>query len=705
VTPLERVQQALEQVGSKKQGATNWTCPAHNDTRASLSLSRGRDDRALVRCHAGCELDAILDALGLQKTDLFPERPAKAEIVATYDYTDEGGKLLYQVVRFEPKQFRQRRPDGAGGWTWNLKDTRRVLFHLPRLREAIAGDLPVYLVEGEKDVLALERVGVAATTAPMGAGKWRREYTAALAKATIVVVRDRDEAGAAHAAQVAGELVRVGCDVTVVEAAKGKDAADHLGAGLAVADFLPVSEGAEQTTVSDLIATLQSYLHLDDQGYVWFSLAVAVSGFAFDGEPLWGMLVGPSSSGKTEAIRMLGNVAGFIDDLTASSLMSWTKGKDPKPTGVLYRIADPGVVTIGDFSTVLAMSNKGQKDQLFAMLRRVYDGAVTRDLGTAKQQLRWRGRLTILAASTPIIDDYSSHADSLGPRWLYYRLPSRSTEAKRLQARAARIPATEGRERAAAQTEAIVAKAVERARALGDVPDRLADFLHDVAIVCCYGRAGVPRSGYGRREITGLATPEEPARLNKQLTQLVRALIALGATGVRATSIARRAALDSIPQARRRCLELLATDLEMSVSEIAREIGCDRKVARFALEDLAAAGLLSWPDNYDTEEETGGRGEDRWVPRNWKLDGPDAPLVKWVLGVSIDEILAGQPWDEKVVGVGEEGEREPRAREAHAYTSHFSSQGPPAVTEPVDDPDVDPGSLFDPPGDPRRHGR
>jgi hypothetical protein len=402
---------------------------------------------------------------------------------------------------------------------------------------------------------------------------------------------------------------------------------------------------------------------------------------------------------------MLGNVAGFIDDLTASALMSWTKGKDPQPTGVLYRVPDPGVVTIGDFSTVLATSNKGQKDQLFAMLRRVYDGAISRDLGTAKKQLRWHGRLTILAACTPIIDEYASHADSLGPRWLYYRLPSRSTEAKRLQARAARIPATEGRNRAAAQTEALVAVAVERAKGLGDVPDRIADFLHDIAIVCCYGRAAVPRTGYGRREITGLATAEEPARLNKQLTQLVRALLALGASTERAVSIARRAALDSIPQTRRRCLELLATGLEMSVSEMAREIGCDRKVARFALEELAAAGVMNWPDNYDAEEEGTARDENHWAPRNWKLDGPDAGLITWVISASIDSILAGQPWDEKVDGYGEEGEREHAREGEFVHPSQLSSQGPPPVMEPLDDPEGDPSGLFDPPKDPRRHSR
>lgn len=56
-----------------------------------------------------------------------------------YDYVEEGGKLLFQVVRFEDKSFRQRRPDGRGGWIWKLDDTRRVLYQLPRMMEAVQG--------------------------------------------------------------------------------------------------------------------------------------------------------------------------------------------------------------------------------------------------------------------------------------------------------------------------------------------------------------------------------------------------------------------------------------------------------------------------------------------------------------------------------------------------------------------------------------
>ena len=79
-------------------------------------------------------------------------RNGRAEIVATYDYVDEGGTLLFQVIRRADKTFAQRRPDGVGGWVWKLNGTRRVLYRLPTLLAALADGREVYVVEGEKDV-------------------------------------------------------------------------------------------------------------------------------------------------------------------------------------------------------------------------------------------------------------------------------------------------------------------------------------------------------------------------------------------------------------------------------------------------------------------------------------------------------------------------------------------------------------------------
>lgn len=166
-------------------------------------------------------------------------REAPATNQETYDYVDAVGRLLYQVVRLSGKQFRQRRPAPDGSWLWNLHGVTRVLYRLPAVLEAAAGDDPIYVVEGEKDVHAVERAGATATTNPGGAGKWRAEYATVLhGAAEVVIVADNDPPGIAHARQVAASLN--GVPHTLVRAAAGKDVSDHLAAGHPLTGLLPL---------------------------------------------------------------------------------------------------------------------------------------------------------------------------------------------------------------------------------------------------------------------------------------------------------------------------------------------------------------------------------------------------------------------------------------------------------------------------------
>lgn len=148
----------------------------------------------------------------------------RAKVTATWAYTDEAGKRLYEVQRvedgtFDPetkkpnKTFRQRHHDPkdpaakSDGWVWSLKGVRRVLYRLPAVLEAVKAGRTIYLVEGEKACDAAVKLGLDATTAGMGAGKWDDGYTAALTGADVVVVPDNDDQGENHA-QVVGAALR-----------------------------------------------------------------------------------------------------------------------------------------------------------------------------------------------------------------------------------------------------------------------------------------------------------------------------------------------------------------------------------------------------------------------------------------------------------------------------------------------------------------
>jgi putative DNA primase/helicase len=110
--------------------------------------------------------DWLRSELGIEAEP--PKKNEKSRIVATYDYCDERGGLLFQVCRFDPKDFRQRRPDSRNGWEWKVKGTRQVPYLLPALVGAPADTL-ILIPEGEKDVDNLVKLGLVSTCNPGGA--------------------------------------------------------------------------------------------------------------------------------------------------------------------------------------------------------------------------------------------------------------------------------------------------------------------------------------------------------------------------------------------------------------------------------------------------------------------------------------------------------------------------------------------------------
>ncbi len=145
-----------------------------------------------------------------------PPRPER-HIVEVYPYVDESNRLLYEVVRYQPKDFRQRRPDGRGGYSYSLDDTRRVLYRLPDLIEAVALERTVYIAEGERDADNLAALGLTATTNPGGAGKWRDEYGEHLRGAHIIVLPDNDDVGRRHATTLVSALTGIAASVRQIE--------------------------------------------------------------------------------------------------------------------------------------------------------------------------------------------------------------------------------------------------------------------------------------------------------------------------------------------------------------------------------------------------------------------------------------------------------------------------------------------------------
>lgn len=233
-------------------------------------------------------------------------RPQK-RLVKTYDYVGPDGELRFQVCRFEPKSFGQRRPDGRGGWEWNLEGVERVLYRLPEVEEAVASEALIFLVEGEKDADNLWQLGAPATTNPGGARKWLPGYSETLRGADVVILPDNDPSGAGHVEHAGAALSAVCSRLRVLHLPglpdKG-DVSDWIAAGGTVDQLYELVEREARPYGEQPFRSAFGTIFFRDldkitaDAHSWL-----IKGVMVDGER--SMMVGASGAGKSfEAIKL-----------------------------------------------------------------------------------------------------------------------------------------------------------------------------------------------------------------------------------------------------------------------------------------------------------------------------------------------------------------------------------------------------------------
>jgi hypothetical protein len=317
------------QLGGARREGREWRCrcPAHDDHDPSLSICE-KDGQLLFKCRTGCDQAAVLEALRQRK--LWPDRDnARPRIVATYSYRDEHGALRYQVVRREPKDFRQRRPNGSPeSWLWNMQGVEPLPYRLPELLGD--PDAVVFIAEGEKDVDNLAELGLVSTTNHGGAGKWRDEISRWLAGRHVVIVPDNDDTGRTHARDVAQKLTGTAASVRILELpglpAKG-DVSDWLAVGGTADELdrlasLASGDGAEPPTPTIDVLRVSNWLTRDisEPDFMLGELLSTTSRIE---------LIGPTGLGKTNFLLAWGMA---IAD--GSDFLHWRGGG--KPRRVLY---------------------------------------------------------------------------------------------------------------------------------------------------------------------------------------------------------------------------------------------------------------------------------------------------------------------------------------------------------------------------------
>lgn len=255
----DRANKKKIEVEAKRISGQEWRglCPFHADRKhPNLDIN---DLKRVYICRA-CGAKGHLHEPGFENK--------KRPIQDIYDYSDEKGELRHQVVKYEVTgsdkalKFKQRRPNGKGGWIWNLKDVKRVIYNLPEILKK--PDKPIFIVEGEKDCNNLEQIGILATTNSGGAGKWRAEYNQYFKDREVILSPDNDEVGFKHMQDVGKNLKGIARSIkwlTLPGLKKGEDVSDWLKRGgnleklfelvKACPEFIPPPEEEKKvTTVS-----------------------------------------------------------------------------------------------------------------------------------------------------------------------------------------------------------------------------------------------------------------------------------------------------------------------------------------------------------------------------------------------------------------------------------------------------------------------
>lgn len=367
------------------------------------------------------------------------------------------------------------------------------------------------------------------------------------------------------------------------------------------------------TTLAQVEATFRKWVHLPDMGVVRVVLATVVAN-RLPGEPVWLLVIGPPSGGKTEpllSLRALPEVC-VVATLSEASLLSGTSKRDVAAGakgGYLREIGEYGILVLKDFGSILSMHRDARAATL-AALREVYDGAWTRLLGSdGGKTLAWKGKLGLLAGATEHVDLHHHAMAALGERFISYRLPT--VDADRQALRALRH-----------SDEKVLAMRRELAEVVGSFFETLtlrskAGYTHEeqvrlvsLATLVVRSRSAVERDPY-TREVVLIPEPEAPARLSIALARLYNGLCTIGVPEAEVWPLLVKVGLDCIPGLRRKLFEVLRehTDL-LSTAELAAQTEYHPLTVHRALDDLRLHGIVE-------KDATGVGKADYWQLTSW----------------------------------------------------------------------------------------
>jgi hypothetical protein len=426
-------------------------------------------------------------------------------------------------------------------------------------------------------------------------------------------------------------------------------------------------------SLDDALAVFGRWLHVNDAAPVIVTAAAVIANLV-EGDPVWMLLVGPPSGGKTEILSSLLGLPYIVPAaaITEAALLSGTPAHDRAKDatgGLLRQIGQFGILLTKDFSSVLSQ-NADVAKKAVAALREIYDGRWDRPVGVDDARiLHWHGKCGFIGGVTPSYDRYSAIVNTLGDRYMLLRIPDADPTKQALAALAHSEREKQMRAELAQAMTGLIAGA-DQSRVHAPLDDESTAELVNLAIYAARARTGVDRN-YHTGELEVIPQPEGPARLVKAIRQLYGGMLALGVDDQTRWTILTRISIDCTPRIRRPLIDALLNprgdDLLTEwqrTADIAESVGMTTRVVGVHLDNLALIGLAE-----RRKESKATNSPHLWKPSGWLQEHWPAKVERKTTAVHIGTF--------KEDSVSADSDRE----SGGSFASYFGANGQEPATD------------------------
>lgn len=357
-------------------------------------------------------------------------------------------------------------------------------------------------------------------------------------------------------------------------------------------------------TLDDVKKEVQEYIYMENTSMIDAALATIIANRISSGVPVWLVVVGASSGGKSQILKPLAlsdpEYMHRVDDITENTFLSGSqdskkKGEDGdsvKSKSLLLRIGSHGMIVISDL-TVLFSRGVESRNAILSQFRMLYDGEMIKSVGTMSTTLRWKGHLGIVAGSTPTIYQHMEEVSDMGERFMYWRMHEYDERKATKVAMSRKLQGSDLDDTLASIYSAYI-KEIVKSGVRATLTEKENDSIIDIAILAEKIRTSVKRDRYSKM-VEHIPSPAFPMRTALQLKNIAEALAIMygGSLGERGMQVIRWMGWSLANEEKRRCLKFLAGQgYAVKTSTVADAVGLDTSVVKSILQAMATVGLL-----------------------------------------------------------------------------------------------------------------